>query len=240
VAALKLAQFDDPQQSTSIASVIAVARVQTAFLDSAVLSRSMETSDFSFDELCGGNISVYLVLPPDKLQTYARWLRLMVSAGIRAVARCSGRAPNLPRPQAALELPALFMLDEFGMIGKLNAVADSYGLMAGLAMIVWTFAQDLNQLRWHYPQDWETFIGNSEVVTCFGITDNFTAEYISKMLGTSTVEDTVISSCFQYVGANDEPGAVALVCRRSPRVERGDVRHHGTLCAYSQPPDRLP
>jgi len=196
VAALKLAQFDDPQQSTSIASVIAVARVQTAFLDSAVLSRSMETSDFSFDELCGGNISVYLVLPRDKLQTFARWLRLMVSAGIRAVARCSGGAPNLARPQAALGLPVLFMLDEFGMIGKLNAVADSYGLMAGLAMIVWTFAQDLNQLRWHYPQDWETFIGNSEVVTCFGITDNFTAEYISKMLGTSAVAETEISTCF--------------------------------------------
>jgi type IV secretion system protein VirD4 len=196
VAALKLAQFDNPEKTTSIASVIAVARSQTAFLDSRVLSRSMETSDFSFDELCGGNISVYLVLPPDKLQTYARWLRLMVSVGIRAVARCSGRAPNVPKPQAALGLPALFLLDEFGTIGRLKAVAEAYGHMARLGMIVWAFAQDLNQLRWHYPQHWETFIANSQAVTCFGITDNFTAEYISKMLGTSTVEDTDISTSF--------------------------------------------
>jgi len=39
--------------------------------------------------------------------------------------------PNAPRPQAAIGLPALFMLDEFGTIGKLNAVAQAYGLMAG-------------------------------------------------------------------------------------------------------------
>ena len=191
VAALKLAQFDNPEQTTSFASVIAVARSQTAFLDSPVLSRSMETSDFSFDELCGGNISVYLVLPPDKLQTYARWLRLMVSAGIRAVARCSGGAPNVPKPQAAIGLPALFILDEFGTIGKLNAVAQAYGLK-GLGMIMWTFSQDLNQLRSHYPQHWETFIGNSQAVTCFGVVDNFTADFISKILGSS---HTVISTC---------------------------------------------
>ncbi len=66
---------------------MSTARTQTGFLDSEVLTRNMETSDFSFEELCGGNISIYLVLPPDKLETYARWLRLMVSIAIRAVAR---------------------------------------------------------------------------------------------------------------------------------------------------------
>ena len=77
------------------------ARTQTAFLDSEVLARNMETSDFSFEELCGGNISIYLVLPPDKLETYARWLRLMVSIAIRAVAR--GRRIEVAngRPQGA-------------------------------------------------------------------------------------------------------------------------------------------
>ena len=205
VAALKLAQFDNPEKSTSIASVISAARTQTVFLDSPVLKQRMETSDFSFDQLCDGNISVYLVLPPDKLETYARWLRLMVSAGIRAVARGGGRhprpgaegassLPNAPRPQAAIGLPALFMLDEFGTIGKLNAVAQAYGLMAGLGMIMWTFSQDLNQLVRDYPQHWETFIANSQAVTCFGVMDNFTAEYVSKFLGTATIQQENVST----------------------------------------------
>jgi type IV secretion system protein VirD4 len=196
VAALKLAQFDNPEKSTSIASVISAARTQTVFLDSPVLKQRMESSDFSFDQLCDGNISVYLVLPPDKLETYARWLRLMVSAGIRAVARGSGaaRVPNASRPQAAIGLPALFMLDEFGTIGKLNAVAQAYGLMAGLGMIMWTFSQDLNQLVRDYPHHWETFIANSQAVTCFGVMDNFTAEYVSKFLGTATIQQENVST----------------------------------------------
>jgi type IV secretion system protein VirD4 len=186
VAALKLAQFATLEESTAIMSVVSAARTQTAFLDSDALSGSMDASGFSFDELCGGNISVYLVLPPDKLETYARWLRLMVSAGLRAVARGGS--------QSRLGLPTLFMLDEFGTIGKLNAVAQAYGLMAGLGMILWTFSQDLNQLVRDYPQHWETFIGNSQAVTCFGVMDNFTAEYISKMLGIATIEQTTVAT----------------------------------------------
>jgi type IV secretion system protein VirD4 len=216
VAALKLAQFDNPEKTTSIASVISAARTQTVFLDSPVLSRSMESSDFSFDELSGGNISIYLVLPYDKLETYARWLRLMVSASIRAVARRSGGHPRdraeggssqpaLSRPQAA-GLPTLFMLDEFGTIGKLNVVAKAYGLMAGLGMIMWTFSQDINQLKRDYPQHWETFIANSLALTCFGAMDNSTAEYVSKFLGTSTIEHPNVSTSTGTSVAPRTPG----------------------------------
>jgi len=178
IAGKKLGQFKSADDSTAIMSVISTARTQTSFLDNPKLSESMNASDFGFDELSGGNVSIYLVLPPDKLDTYARWLRLMVSAGLREVARRGSQA----------QLPALFILDEFGTIGKLDAVARAYGLMAGLGMIMWTFSQDFNQLKRDYPNHWETFIGNSQAVTCFGVMDNFSADYISKMLGTRTIQ----------------------------------------------------
>ncbi len=184
VAARKLAPFE--ADTDEISSVLSNARTQTAFLDSPPLRKNLEAVDFGFEELCGGNTSVYLVLPPDKLNTYARWLRLMVTVGIRAVARKGS--------QSRLGLPALFILDEFGTIGRLNAVAQAYGLMAGLGMILWAFAQDLNQLKRDYPHDWETFIGNSQAVTCFGVMDNFTADYVSKMLGLATVEQVNVST----------------------------------------------
>jgi type IV secretion system protein VirD4 len=229
VAAKKLAQFELPKdkESTSIAGVISAARTQTAFLDSQILARSMESSDFSFEELCAGNASVYLVLPPDKLETYARWLRLMVSAGIRAVARGEGSGPSgrteggsIPpyaaaNPKGAVGLPVLFMLDEFGTIGKLDAVARAYGLMAGLGMIMWVFAQDINQLVRDYPQHWETFIGNSQAVTCFGVMDNSTAEYISKMLGTSTIQQTNVSTSVSKSKAPLGPGQGLFTPRTS-------------------------
>jgi type IV secretion system protein VirD4 len=183
MAARKLGQFLNAEENRGLTSVISAARTQTAFLDTDVLNRSMEFSDFSFDELCGGNTSLYLVLPPAKLFTYARWLRLMVSIGIRSVARGGGSSS----PQG---LPVLFMLDEFGTIGRLEAVAQAYGPMAGLGMIMWAFVQDFNQLNRDYPKHWETFIGNSQALTCFGVMDNFTADYISKFLGTQTIEES--------------------------------------------------
>jgi len=203
IARTKLSRFDG--DTPEINSVMSTARTQTAFLDSDVLARNMEASDFSFEDLCRGNISVYLVLPPDKLETYARWLRLMVSIAIRAVSRAGSLGG----------LPTLFILDEFGTIGKLNAVAQAYGLMAGLGMILWAFAQDLNQLKRDYPDHWETFIGNSQAVTCFGVMDNFTADYISKFLGTRTVEHENIQTSVGTSVAPRAPGAPFWAAQRT-------------------------
>jgi type IV secretion system protein VirD4 len=217
IARTKLGRFD--ADTGEIGSVMSTARTQTSFLDSEVLARNMEASDFSFEELCGGNISVYLVLPPDKLETYARWLRLMVSIAIRAVARRGSQSPS--------GLPALFVLDEFGTIGKLNAVAQAYGLMAGLGMIMWTFSQDLNQLKRDYPDHWETFIGNSEAMTCFGVMDNFTAEYISKMLGTSTVQQQNVSRTHNKLSVSESPDSTttSIQTMSRPLMHPDEVRN---------------
>ena len=176
VASRKLGRF--ATDSRELNSVISTALTQTAFLDSKTLAQNLEKSDFSFDDLINGRATIYLVLPVDKLQTYGRWLRLMVSIGIRTVAR------NV----RTLGTPVLFILDEFGTIGRLSAVAQAYGLMAGLQMVLWAFVQDLVQLKRDYPDDWETFIGNSEAVTFLSVMDQFTAKYVSDMLGTTTVE----------------------------------------------------
>ena len=176
VAARKLGRFKSETKET--AGVISAALTQTAFLDSVILAQNMRESDFSFDDLIDGDTTIYLVLPVDKLQTYGRWLRLLLSIGIRTVAR---NVKPLP-------LPVLFMLDEFGTIGRLNAVSQAYGLMAGLQMMIWVFVQDLVQLKRDYQEEWETFVGNSSAVTFMNIMDQFTARYLSELCGVTTVE----------------------------------------------------
>ena len=176
VAARKLGRF--AVDSKEISSIVSTALTQTAFLDSATLAESLSFTDFSFSDLVDQKATIYLVLPVDKLQTYGRWLRLMGSLGIRTVARNTQQ----------LRYPVLFVLDEFGTIGKLSAVSQAYGLMAGLQMCIWAFVQDLVQLKRDYPEEWETFIGNSEGVSFFDVMDQFTAEHLSKMLGKTTIE----------------------------------------------------
>jgi type IV secretion system protein VirD4 len=173
VAAMKLSRF---VKDTSEASGVHVtAKTQTRFLDTMP---EQETSDFSFDELATGRTTIYLVIPATELQENGRWLRLMVSMAIRAVARI----------RASLDLPVLFMLDEFGTVGRLDVVENAYGLMRGFGIAVWAFLQDLSQLQRDYPKSWRTFVQNSTAMTSYGVMDDATADYISKMLGTQTVE----------------------------------------------------
>jgi type IV secretion system protein VirD4 len=177
LAARKLARFNMDKYSDEIDSVLSTARTQTAFLDSPILEKNMEASDFSFDDLGHSGTTIYVVLAPDKIDDYARWLRLMVSAALRSVIRA--------RTQPALR--TVFILDEMGSLGRLPALARAYSLLAGLNCICWGFLQNLTMLKKTYPEDWELFLGSCQAITIFGLMDDFTAEYFSKMLGTTTV-----------------------------------------------------
>ena len=121
--------------------------------------------------------TIYLIIPFDKLQSHGRWLRLMVSLAIRGVYR----SPNM------LDHSVLFVLDEFGNIGPLPAITSAFTMGAGRQILIWAFVQGLTQLERDYPHDWEIFIGNSDHLTFFDIMDEFTADYVSKLLGKTTV-----------------------------------------------------
>lgn len=180
IARRKLGMFaDDEGSSKSLASILSTAKQQTAIFDSTTLCRSLEGGEDVFSALLTEQgATVYLVLPVDKLQTYGRWLRLMVSFAIRAVARYQGKLNN----------QVMMFLDEFGTVGKLSAISQAYGLLSGRNLSIWAFIQDLNQLKKSYKEDWETFIANCQAISVFGVQDQTTSNYFSKMLGTQTVE----------------------------------------------------
>jgi type IV secretion system protein VirD4 len=127
--------------------------------------------------LKSGTASVYLILPPDRLDTYVRWLRLMIACALREMARTPGP------PQARV----LFLLDEFAHLGRMQPVERAIGLAAAFGVSFWLIVQDLAQLRSTYAEDWPTFLANAEVLQAFGINDWDTAEYLSRMTGEATV-----------------------------------------------------
>jgi len=117
-------------------------------------------------------------LPADRLDTFGRWLRLLVQQAITVNAR------NVEVKPAK---PILFLLDEMAALGRLTMVEQAFGLMAGFGMQLWGIVQDLSQLDRIYDKGWETFIGNSGVLQYFGSRDQKTAEYFSKLCGVTTV-----------------------------------------------------
>ena len=130
------------------AGVLSAAQRHTHFLDSPRMTAVLGHSDFTFADVKAQPTSVYLVLPPDRLATYARWLRLMLAQGLTDLAR----APASPTRSV------LFLLDEFAALGRLEPVERAMGLMAGYGIQLWPILQDVHQLRALYERRAGTFL----------------------------------------------------------------------------------
>lgn len=59
--------------------LLSAAQRHTHFLDSRRISDTLAHADFAFKDLRGQRAAVFLVLPPERLGTHSRWLRLLVA-----------------------------------------------------------------------------------------------------------------------------------------------------------------
>lgn len=175
------------------AGVLSSAQRHTHFLDSPRISASLARSDFSFASLRHEVTSVFLVLPPNRLDAYSRWLRLLVSQALAEIARDAETSPGASatpgaaqRASKPLREPTLFLLDEFAALGRLEAVERAMGLMAGYGLQLWPILQDLSQLRALYGARANTFVANAGVLQTFGVNDYETAKALSQLMGQMT------------------------------------------------------
>jgi type IV secretion system protein VirD4 len=173
-AATRLLQKADRERS----GVISTAQSHTHFLDSPRMRRVLSCSTFDFADLKRDRISVFLILPSDRIDGYSRWLRLMIACGLLATTRTVGQ----PKDRI------LFLLDEFGHLRRMHPVQRDIGLAGGYGVRFWIILQDLSQLKSTYPDSWQTFLANAEVLQAFGTNDWDTAEYLSKMTGEATIQ----------------------------------------------------
>ncbi|PZR73844.1 MAG: conjugal transfer protein TraG, partial [Stutzerimonas stutzeri] len=121
------------------AGVLSAAQRHTHFLDSPRMVAVLGRSDFRFADLKARTATVFLVLPPDRLATYSRWLRLLVTQSLTDMARAGSSSP------APLAAPVLYLLDEFAALGHLAPVERAMGLMAGYGVQLWPILQDVHQ-----------------------------------------------------------------------------------------------
>ncbi len=159
------------------AGVLSGAQRHTHFLDSPRISQVVNGSDFTFADLKDSVATVFLILPPDRLDTYSRWLRLLVAQAIGEMARSSTKPPR----------PVLFLLDEFAALGRLQPIERAMGLMAGYGLQLWPILQDIHQLRSLYGTSAGTFLSNAGVLQAFGVNDYDTADMLSKTMGRETI-----------------------------------------------------
>jgi type IV secretion system protein VirD4 len=157
--------------------VLSSAQRHTHFLDSPRMTAVLDQSDFSFADLRNRLGTVFLVLPPDRIAAYSRWLRLMVTQSLQATVRAASTGNK----------PVLYLLDEFAALGYLAPVERAMGLMAGYGVQLWPILQDIHQLRATYGERAGTFLSNAGVFQVFGVNDQDCARLVSDLLGSETV-----------------------------------------------------
>lgn len=147
-----------------IASEAAQRTVSTSTIDLAAVRR-------------GDPMTIYLVVPPTQLASHAPLFRLWTAALMSAVLSRDG---NLPKYRTLFAIDECAQLGDFGLLPMVYTLARSYG------MRVWSFFQDLAQLRKVIGEDWPTVINNAAAMQVFGVANQLAASDLAMVLGDFT------------------------------------------------------
>lgn len=158
-------------------SVFSTLLSQLSFLDSRAMADVLQTSDVRLSELKTGKTTIYLCLPGMRMDTHARWLRVIIDLALVAIEREKTKPP----------IPVLMLLDEFAVLGHMKSIEKAAGLMAGYGVKLCVVLQNLSQLEQNYKASWQTFVANIGVFIAWANTDKMTLEHLSEKLGQTGV-----------------------------------------------------
>ena len=160
-----------------LSSVLTTVNRHLRFLDTLAVADSTTASTFDPADLLNGQLTVYLVLPPDHMRAQAGLLRLWVASMLRAVVK--GGLQEATRVH--------FVLDEAASLGHLDALDDAVDKFRGYGVRLQFYYQSLGQLRKCFPDGQDQTLLSNVTQVFFGTNDYATAEYVSNRLGEATV-----------------------------------------------------
>lgn len=169
----QLTHFKDKELSSTLTTTNRFLR----FLDTTAISESTKLSSFDSADLVKGKMTVYLVLPPDRMRTQAGLLRLWIGSMLRAVVK-NGLQENMK---------VRFILDEAASLGHMTVLDDAVDKLRGYGVRLLFLYQSLGQLKACFPDGQDQTLLSNVTQVFFGINDQQTADYVSSRLGETTL-----------------------------------------------------
>jgi type IV secretion system protein VirD4 len=162
-----------PEERTRPA-VLSIAQQHTRILGDPAVTRSLSATTFDLDAFTRGDpATIYLVLPPEKLRSHAALLRLWMGSLIDLLLRRRRRPP----------IDTLLLVDEAAQLGPMDGLRAATTLLRGYGLRVWSFWQDLSQLRRLYPEDWPSMLNNATALQVFGASTYQMAREVGEVIG---------------------------------------------------------
>lgn len=169
----QLGHFKDKELSSTLTTTNRFMR----FLDTSMIADSTRRSSFHPADLLKGKMTVYLVLPPDRMRAQTALLRMWIGSMLRAVVK--GGLQSTKKVH--------FILDEAASLGHMDALDDAVDKLRGYGVRLTFMWQSIAQLRKCFPDGQDQTLLSNVTQVFFGVNDQQTAEYVSARLGESTI-----------------------------------------------------
>jgi len=187
------------KESKELSGVLSTAKTALALYSDPLVARNTAASDFRIDDLVNHErpVSLYLVVPPSDKIRLRRLIRLMFTM---VVNRLTERMAFDGSEQKKNRHRLLFLIDEFPSLNRMEIFADALSYMAGYGLKAYLITQDIRQIVDAYGQN-ESIVSNCHVRIAFAPNQVETAELLSKMTGTTTVQ----KASFNFSGSRFSP-----------------------------------
>ena len=184
VAAAGKDQKDRPEEEAG--TVLSTVKSNLSLYRDPIVTENTSRADFKIRDImnCNQPVSVYVVTQPNDKSRLKPLIRIFVNMTVRLLADkmkfVNGRAESCNHHRL------LMMLDEFPSLGKLDIMQESLAFVAGYGIKCYLICQDLSQLKNDYGQN-ESITSNCHIQNAYPPNRMDTAEYLSKMTGTTTI-----------------------------------------------------
>ena len=182
-------------------SVLSTAMSFLSLYRDPLIARNVARSDFKVTDLMNHAtpVTLYLVVRAEDKDRMRPLLRLIINQLVRVLLR-----PEITfergRPQMPHKHRLLLMLDEFPSYGKLEVFQEALAYVAGYGIKAYLIMQDMSQLWAAYGKD-ESITSNCHVRIAYAPNRVETAEWLSRMVGTSTVVKEDVTTSGKRFGA---------------------------------------
>ena len=179
--------LDRPEEEAG--SVLSTAKSFLALYRDPAIARNISHSNFCIKDLMNHDspVSLYIITEPSDKTRLRPLTRILISMIFRILAGKMKFEHGRPKPTYKHRL--LFMGDEIASQGKLEPLQDSLASLAGNGILCYLIFQDITQIKSRelgYGVD-ESISSNTHIQNAYPPNRAETAEYLSKLTGTTTV-----------------------------------------------------
>jgi type IV secretion system protein VirD4 len=172
---IKAARFRDiSPENRELNSILSTAMTQTRWIDSRPMKADLARGAFDFSVMKERPVTVYLILPANRLGTHSAWLRLMITAVVQ----------KLIKDMRPSKVPVLVMCDEAAQLRDLPAIQNNMAILRGYGIKLWSVYQDVPQAQLTLGNDrFASYAANAGVLQSFQAQDVTTARFLSERSG---------------------------------------------------------